>query len=67
MDIEKNTNKIENVENKPLLKSENFNDNSVKEAKRQISFEDSKGKKSHLNFSLIMNGNFYRQNGNNSC
>ena len=50
MDIEKNTNKIENGENKPLLKSENFNDNSVKEAKRQISFEDSKGKKSHFDF-----------------
>ena len=50
MDIEKNTNKIENVENKPLLKSENFNDNSVKEAKRQISFEDSKSKKSHFDF-----------------
>ena len=55
MDIEKNTNKIENVENKPLLKSENFNDNSVKEAKRQISFEDSKGKSLIL---IFLNNNY---------
>ena len=40
-DIEKNTNRIESVEQKPLLKTDNLNEVSGKDTKKQISFDDS--------------------------